>query len=99
MLILLLSLIIGSWQIVVKEMVLRTYNREDLMNIRKTMLNVKWKNLELDTCITIRRLRLNKRGRWAGKKIKESFTTSKQGSINLNNLTVIEYQAKLQNSQ
>ena len=71
-------------------MVLRTYNREDLMNIRKTMIDVKWKNLELDTCITIRRLWLNKRGRWAGKKIKESFTTSKQGSINLNNLTVIE---------
>ena len=90
MLILFLSLIIGSWQIVVKEMVLRTYNREDVMNIRKTMIDVKWKNLELDTCITIRRLRLNKRGRWAGKKIKESFTTSKQGSINLNNLTVIE---------
>ena len=90
MLILVLSLIIGSWQIVVKEMVLRTYNREDLMNIRKTMIDVKWKNLELDTCITIRRLRLNKRGRRAGKKIKESFTTRKQGSINLNNLTVIE---------
>ena len=62
MLILVLSLIIGSWQIVFKEMVLRTYNREDLINIRKTMIDVKWKNLDLDTCITIRRLRLNKRG-------------------------------------
>ena len=90
MLILVLSLIIGSWQIVFKEMVFRTYNCEDLVNIRKTMIDVKWKNLELDTCIIIRRLRLNKRGRQAGKKIKESFTTSRQGSINPNNLTVIE---------
>ena len=90
MLILVLSLIIGSWQTVLKEMVLRTYNHEDLINIRKTMIDVKWKNLELDTCIIIRRLRLNKRGRHAGKKIKESFITSRQGSINPNNLTVIE---------
>ena len=90
MLILVLSLIIGSWQTVFKEMVLRTYNHEDLINIRKTMIDAKWKNLELDTCITIRRLRLNKRGRWAGKKIKESSITSRQGSINPNNLTVIE---------
>ena len=82
MLILVLSVIIGSWQTVFKEMVLRTYNSEDLINIRKTMIDVKWKNLELDTCIIIRRLRLNKRGRHAGKKIKESFNTSRQGSIN-----------------
>ena len=54
------------------------------------MIDVKWKNLQLDTCITIRRLRLNKRGRWAGKKIKDSFIRSRQGSINPNNLTVIE---------
>ena len=82
MLILVLSLIIGSWQTVFKEMVLRTYNHDDLINIRKHVIDVEWKNLELDTCIIIRRLRLNKRGRCAGKKIKESFITSRQGSIN-----------------
>ena len=96
MLILVLSLIIGSWQTVFKEMVFRTYNQEDLINIRKTMAYVKWKNLELDTCIIIRRLRLNKRGRQAGRKVKDSFITSKQGSINPNNLTVIE---SMQNCQ
>ena len=54
------------------------------------MIEVKWKKLELDTCIIIRRLRLNKRGRHAGKKIRESLMTNRQGSINYNNLTVIE---------
>ena len=90
MLILVLSLIIGSWQTVFKEMVLRTYNHDDLVNIRKTMIDVKWRNLELDTCIIIRRLRLNKRGGCAGKKIKESFITGRQGSTNPSNLMVIE---------
>ena len=67
-----------------------TYNRDDLINIRKTTIEVKWKKLELDTCIIIRRLRLNKRGKHAGKKIRESLITNRQGSINQNNLTVIE---------
>ena len=65
MLILVLSLIIGSWQTVFKEMVLRKYSHEDLIYIMKTMIDVKWKNLELDTCTIIRRLRLKKRGRHA----------------------------------
>ena len=54
------------------------------------MIEVKWKRLELDTCIIISRLRLNKRGKHAGKKIRESLMTNRQGSINQNNLTVIE---------
>ena len=54
------------------------------------MITVKWKKWELDTCIIIRRLRLNKRGKCAGRKIRESLMTNKQGSINQNNLTVIE---------
>ena len=54
------------------------------------MINVKWKKLELDTCIIIRRLRLNIRGNHARRKISESLMTIRQGSINQNNLTVIE---------
>ena len=54
------------------------------------MIEVKWKKLDLDTCIIVRRLRLNKRGKHAGKKIKESLITNRQGSINQNKLTVIE---------
>ena len=54
------------------------------------MFEAKWKKLDLNTCITVRRLRLNKRGRQAGKKIKEHSITSRQGSTNKNNLTIIE---------
>ena len=54
------------------------------------MFKAKWKKLDLNTCITVRRLRLNKRGRWAGKKIKEHSITNGQGSTNQNNLTIIE---------
>ena len=54
------------------------------------MIKAKWKKLDLDTCIIVRRLRLNKRGKCAGKKIKESLITNRQGSINQNNLTIIE---------
>ena len=54
------------------------------------MFETKWKKLDLNTCITVRRLRLNKRGRCAGKKIKEHSITNGQGSTNQNNLTIIE---------
>ena len=54
------------------------------------MFEAKWKKLYLNTCITVRRLRLNKRGRCAGKKIKECSITNRQGSTNQNNLTIIE---------
>ena len=67
-----------------------TYNHDDLLNIRKTMIKAKWKKLDLDTCIIVRRLRLNKRGRHAGKKIKESLISNGQGSTNQNNLTITE---------
>ena len=52
------------------------------------MIKAKWKKLDLDTCIIVRRLRLNKRGRHAGKKIKESLITNGQGSTNQNNLSL-----------
>ena len=67
-----------------------TYNHDDLINIWKTMIKVKWKKLDLDTCIIVRRLRLNKRGKCAGKKIKESLITNRQGSISQNNPIIIE---------
>ena len=54
------------------------------------MIKVKLKKLDLDTCIIVRRLRLNKRGKRAGKKIKESLITNRQGSISQNNLIIIE---------
>ena len=54
------------------------------------MFKAKWKKLDRDTCIIVRRLRLNKRGRHAVKKIKESSITNGQGSTNQNNLTIIE---------
>ena len=54
------------------------------------MFEAKWKKLDLNTYITVRRLRLNKRGRHAGKKIKEHSVTNRQGSTNQNNLTIIE---------
>ena len=54
------------------------------------MFEAKWKKLDLNTCITVRRLRLNKRGRHTGKKIKEHSITNGQGSTNQNNLTIIE---------
>ena len=54
------------------------------------MFKAKWKKLDLNTCIIVRRLRLNKRGRQAGKKIKEHSITNGQGSTNQNNLTIIE---------
>ena len=71
-------------------MVLKAYNHNELLNIWKTKFKAKWKKLNLDTDIIVRRLRLNKRGRHAGKKIKESSITNGQGSNNQNNLTIIE---------
>ena len=71
-------------------MVLITYNHDDLLNIQKTMIKAKWKKLDQDTCIIVRRLRLNKRGRHAGKRIKKSSITNGQGSTNQNNLTITE---------
>ena len=44
------------------EMELITYNHDNLISIWKTMIEAKWKKLDLDTCIIVRRLRLNKRG-------------------------------------
>ena len=67
-----------------------THNHDDLLNIQKTMFEAKYKKLDLNTCITVRRLRLNKRGRCAGKKIKEHSITNRQGSAKKNNLTIIE---------
>ena len=39
---------------------------------------------------TVRRLRLKKKGRHAGKKIREGSITNSQGSTNQNSLTIIE---------
>ena len=73
-----------------KEMELITYNHDDLIKIWKTMIKVKWKKLDLHTCIIVRKLRLNKRGKHAGKKPKKSLITNRQGSISQNNLIIIE---------
>ena len=54
------------------------------------MFKAKRKKLDLNTCITVRRLRLNKRGRHAGKKIKEHSISNGQESTNQKNLTIIE---------